>query len=282
MNWLQNPLIIMLAMPSSGAGGDGGWTMAHDKARRGNMVRGIKKIAITAAFAVGAVPVSAASLDDVKAGVEAARQGKREEAIVLLTRAIEVPGLSTENMSIAYLNRGYAHQRNGDHGEAIDDYDEAIRLLPNSPTGYRNRASAYLEIGSYKEAVEDFAKARELSPGSAYLTLWVYMARIKAGEEAMRELRADAATIDLAAWPGPLLAFIAGRGTRKTVDEGVAMADANTRDQRRCDVAFHLGVGETMRGNREGLALLREARDKCAPESVERAVARAEILRMGR
>jgi tetratricopeptide (TPR) repeat protein len=246
------------------------------------MVRRIKKIAIAAALVVGTMAASAAPLDDIKAGVDAARQGKREEAILLLTRAIEARGLSNENMSIAYLNRGYAHQRKGDHDDAIEDYNEAIRWMPNSPTGYRNRASAHLEIGSYKDAVEDFVKARELSPRSAYLTLWVYMARIKAGEEAMRELRADAAAIDLAAWPGPLLALMAGRGTRKAVDEGVALADANSRDQRRCDVAFHLGVSEMMRGNHDGLALLREARDKCAPESVERAVARAEILRMGR
>jgi tetratricopeptide (TPR) repeat protein len=248
------------------------------------MVRGLKTIAVAAAVAMTAAPVPApaAPLDDVKAGVEAARQGKREQAILLLTRAIEARGLSNENMSIAHLNRGYAHQRNGDHDDAIGDYDEAIRLLPNSPSGYRNRGSAYLEAGHFDEAVEDFAKARELSPRSAYLTLWLFMARTKAGVEAMRELRSDAASIDLAAWPGPVLAFLAGQGPRKAIDDGVAMADASSREQRRCDVAFHLGVTEMARGNREGLALLREARDKCAPESVERAVARAEILRMGR
>jgi tetratricopeptide (TPR) repeat protein len=237
---------------------------------------------MAALSATTAVPALTAPLDDVHAGVEAARQGDRAEAIRLFTRSIEAPGLSNENKSIAHINRGYAYQRNGEYDAAFGDYDAAIRLVPNTPAGYRNRASAHLETGRYKEAVEDFAQARTLSPPSAYLMLWLYMARSKAGEDDMRELRADAATLDLAPWPGPMLSYLAGRGTRKAAEDGAADGDAKTRDQRRCDFALHLGVAEIVRGNREGLVLLREARDKCAPESVERAVARAEILRMGR
>jgi tetratricopeptide (TPR) repeat protein len=247
------------------------------------MLRGLTLRAVAAALsaAVG-VPAPAAPLDDVRVGVEAARQGNREEAIRLLTRAIEARGLSNENMSIAHINRGYAYQRSGEYVDAVDDYDAAIRLMPNAPEGYRNRASAHLETGRYKDAVEDFAKAKALSPRSAYLTLWLHMARSKAGEDDMRELRADAATLDLASWPGPVLAFLAGHGTRKAAEDGAADGDAKTREQRRCDFVFHLGVAEIARGNRDGLVLLREARNRCAPESVERAVARAEILRMGR
>jgi tetratricopeptide (TPR) repeat protein len=53
--------------------------------------------------------------------------------------------------------------RQGQHDDAIEDYDQAIKLDPNFARAYRNRGLARTKKGDKKGADADFAEARRTS-----------------------------------------------------------------------------------------------------------------------
>ena len=59
----------------------------------------------------------------------------------------------------AYQNRGNAWYARGNFGQAIADYDTAIRLDPNSPSAYVNRAAVRRDLGYVEGALQDYQKA---------------------------------------------------------------------------------------------------------------------------
>ena len=71
------------------------------------------------------------------------------------------PSGSTRS-TLAYINRGVSYADLGEYERAIEDYDEAIRLDPQSARAYINRGNAYDGLGKSEEAERDYAKAKEL------------------------------------------------------------------------------------------------------------------------
>lgn len=69
--------------------------------------------------------------------------------------------------SIAFINRGLACSRKGNHGLAINEFTKAIELNPAYITPYVNRGVEYLSQGDYEKAIYDFTKAIDLSPNDA-------------------------------------------------------------------------------------------------------------------
>ncbi|NJO35056.1 MAG: tetratricopeptide repeat protein [Rhodospirillales bacterium] len=57
---------------------------------------------------------------------------------------------------------GNALARNGDVGQAIADYDKAIRLNPNYGPAYDSRAMAYTSKGDHARALADAIKSAQL------------------------------------------------------------------------------------------------------------------------
>jgi tetratricopeptide (TPR) repeat protein len=226
-------------------------------------------------------PAFADGLSDLKSGVIDAKMGRRESAIELLTNAIEDAKLSRENRALAFATRAYVYHRGGEYPEAISDYDVALKFAPD-PITYRNRGAAYLESGHYEDAADDFNKALALQPANAYFALWLHLARLKAGIDDRRELAANLARLDAKQWPGLLVAHLTGHGTFEEVTNQALVGDPRSRADRRCDMAFFLGERHLADGDADSLDLLREARDVCPADSIERAIARADILRVGR
>lgn len=207
--------------------------------------------------------------------------GRRDEAIELLSRALEQGGLTRENRALALSTRAYAYQRGGEYPEAVADYDAALSF-GRDPITLRNRGAAYLEWSHFDDAAEDFTKALSLQPSNAYLAMWLHLARLKAGAEDMRELVDNLDRADLTEWPRPLLAYLAGREALTEVMRQAEVGDPVTRAERRCDVAFFLGEKYLADGHVDALRLLREAREVCPVDSIERAIARVDMLRAGR
>jgi tetratricopeptide (TPR) repeat protein len=58
-----------------------------------------------------------------------------------------------------YLNRGIVYRRTGNLGQAISDYNMAIRLNPNFARTYYDRAIAYSLKGDYNAAISDSTEA---------------------------------------------------------------------------------------------------------------------------
>jgi len=55
-----------------------------------------------------------------------------------------------------------AYQSKGDYQRAIQDYDEAIRIDPDSALAFNNRGSAFQHMGNYARAIQDYDQAIRL------------------------------------------------------------------------------------------------------------------------
>jgi tetratricopeptide (TPR) repeat protein len=62
----------------------------------------------------------------------------------------------------AYNNRGLAFRANGDLDRAIEDYDQAIRLMPDHHVAINNRGVAWMAKGDLDRAITDFDRAIRL------------------------------------------------------------------------------------------------------------------------
>jgi tetratricopeptide (TPR) repeat protein len=73
----------------------------------------------------------------------------------------------TPTTSSAYLSRGMGAHQKGEYDHAIGDYNEAIRLDPNSAPAYYNRGAAWGQKQEYDKALADFDEAIRLEPKEA-------------------------------------------------------------------------------------------------------------------
>ena len=67
-------------------------------------------------------------------------------------------------LASAYNNRGVAYRVKANYGEAIDDFNEAIRLVPDFANAFNNRGVAYRNMGDLDRAVADYDQAIRIKP----------------------------------------------------------------------------------------------------------------------
>ncbi len=75
--------------------------------------------------------------------------------------------------SDAALGRGFWHYSQGRYGQAINAFDEAIRINPQNAAAYYNRGQAQYDLGNYQAALDDFSTVIALYPDYP----WVYEER---------------------------------------------------------------------------------------------------------
>ncbi|MDB9497067.1 tetratricopeptide repeat protein [Spirulina major CS-329] len=91
--------------------------------------------------------------------------GRFTEAIAHFTHGIE----QGQDLSYyAYLGRGHAYHRLGDHALAWRDYEAAIALRPDWPWGYTGRGMVTLAWGDGEAAIADFSQALHHDPNDHY------------------------------------------------------------------------------------------------------------------
>ncbi|QEL19516.1 serine/threonine-protein kinase [Limnoglobus roseus] len=61
-----------------------------------------------------------------------------------------------------HLNRGIIYLRRGEHGRALADLDEAVRLAPDWADAYFTRGTLHQRMGSFAKALADYNGAEEL------------------------------------------------------------------------------------------------------------------------
>lgn len=64
----------------------------------------------------------------------------------------------------AYNNRGVAFRSSGELDRAIEDYDQAIRLMPDYHVAINNRGVALMAKGELDRAIADFDRTIQLKP----------------------------------------------------------------------------------------------------------------------
>ena len=90
-------------------------------------------------------------------------EGKIEDAIDQYNEAIRI----TPDYTETYNNRGMAYADLGQHQRAIEDYNEAIRITPDYAKAYNNRGVAYATLGQYQRAIEDYNEAIRITQNYA-------------------------------------------------------------------------------------------------------------------
>jgi tetratricopeptide (TPR) repeat protein len=88
-----------------------------------------------------------------------------DERVVACTAVIEAGGDVTR-LSYAHCNRGNAFQARGHLDRAIADYDQSVKLNPNSIIGYNCRAKGNHLRNAFDAAIADFNEAIALDPNS--------------------------------------------------------------------------------------------------------------------
>jgi tetratricopeptide (TPR) repeat protein len=67
-------------------------------------------------------------------------------------------------LAAAYNNRGVAYRLKANYAQAIDDFNEAIRLEPGNANAFNNRGVAYRNMGDLDHAVADYDQAIRIKP----------------------------------------------------------------------------------------------------------------------
>ena len=67
-------------------------------------------------------------------------------------------------LASAYNNRGVAYRVKSNYGAALDDFNEALRLVPDFANAFNNRGVAYRNMGDLERAVADYDQAIRIKP----------------------------------------------------------------------------------------------------------------------
>jgi len=86
-----------------------------------------------------------------------------EKALDDFDHAIEL----NPNSAIIYYNRGLVYTDLEEQKQAIEDFNQAILLNPNDAFAYYNRGIAYADLNEHQQAITDFNQAIKLAPKNA-------------------------------------------------------------------------------------------------------------------
>ncbi|MGW7229637.1 tetratricopeptide repeat protein [Streptomyces cyaneofuscatus] len=97
----------------------------------------------------------------------AAVEEETHTAMGVLTVLLAHGGLDPQGRSLAHTLRGRDHRKAARYDEAVEDYSEAIALIPDAERARYGRGWTLSLQGQYGEALADLDRAVELSPGEA-------------------------------------------------------------------------------------------------------------------
>jgi tetratricopeptide (TPR) repeat protein len=137
----------------------------------------IRVLLAAACLVLFAANVQAGGLDDLKAGNEAAQNGKRDDAIDLFTKALASSDLSPADQLAARKSRGGEYtgksliadaferldQARALRTDAIADFTAALAIKTDDAGLYVARAQVYDLNGQYDSAIADFDAALKLN-----------------------------------------------------------------------------------------------------------------------
>jgi lipoprotein NlpI len=205
------------------------------------------------------------------------RKHDDEKALASFDDAIRVaPGFAA-----AFNNRGLVYIRQGKLDLAIQDYDTALNRAPRFRLALDNRGRVRFYQGNYAGAAEDFAATLPLKPDEPYTVLLLYLARLHAGQDARGALPGDAAKLDRAVWPYPIVAALLGDTAPQTVLADAAAASNPDRIDQTCEADFYFGDKAAAEGDiATARTMLTSAKAGCPAGYLELTLAGYELARL--
>ncbi|PQA86756.1 tetratricopeptide repeat protein [Hyphococcus luteus] len=83
-------------------------------------------------------------------------------------KALKDAGLSISDRKKTLVNRGVIHNRNGDLGAALEDFNEAIEMDAALGEAYLNRGNSYYLAQRFDDAMADYERALDIGVGKPW------------------------------------------------------------------------------------------------------------------
>lgn len=114
-------------------------------------------------------------------GAEAAKSQDFDKAVDLLKKASAMDHKYSDELSAVYQQRGYAAAKDQRYGDAINDYDEALKLTPQQAERiHEQRAAVEMKIQDYDKALADYSELIKQKPNEIkYLSYRAYIYELK-------------------------------------------------------------------------------------------------------
>ena len=114
-------------------------------------------------------------------GAEAAKKQEFDKAVDLLKKATAMDHKYSDELSAVYQQRAYAAANDQKYGDAINDYDEALKLTPQeAPRIHEQRAAVEMKIQDYEKALADYSELIKLKPNEIkYINYRAYIYELK-------------------------------------------------------------------------------------------------------
>jgi lipoprotein NlpI len=205
-----------------------------------------------------------------------ANKGETDKAIADYDTAIRLDPAE----SSPYAGRAVEYSIKGDYARASADFDAAIKLDPKAASAFFGRGRVRFYRGEFPGAAADFEQAHKLDPG-AYIALWSYLARSRAGGKGGEALKPYVAAASESVWPAQVIALYLGRAKPEAVIAAAAKAPPPRAREQRCEAVFFIAQWHLLRGERErALPLLKDAQASCPKNFMEYEGALAELRRL--
>jgi len=114
-------------------------------------------------------------------GAQAAKSQDWDKAVDSLKKATAMDRKYGDELSAVYQRRGYAAANEQRYGDAINDYNEALKLTPqDAPRIHEQRAAVEMKIQDYDKALADYSELIKLKPNEIrYLNYRAYIYELK-------------------------------------------------------------------------------------------------------
>src|SRR5438067_8468856 len=114
-------------------------------------------------------------------GAEDAKNQDFDKAVDLLRKATAMDHKYADELSAVYQQRGYAAATDQRYGDAINDYNEALKLTPQeAPRIHEQRAAVEMKIQDYDKALADYSELIKLKPNEIkYVNYRAYIYELK-------------------------------------------------------------------------------------------------------
>ena len=114
-------------------------------------------------------------------GAEAAKNQDWDKAVDSLKKATAMDKKYGDELSAVYQQRGYAAANDQRYGDAINDYNEALKLTPQDTARiHEQRAAVEMKIQDYDKALADYSELIKLKPNEIkYINYRAYIYELK-------------------------------------------------------------------------------------------------------